>query len=99
MGTNCTPLPLADLFLYAYGVDFLHWLLNNKDKKIPQCVNYSFRYIDDVLSPSNSRLGDYIHLIYINELEIWDTINTQMSASFLELDNGGTGTGTDLSQD
>jgi hypothetical protein len=26
MGTNCAPL-LADLFLYSYEADFMHWLL------------------------------------------------------------------------
>lgn len=36
MGTNCPPPPFADLFLHAYVVDFLQWLLKNKDKKIPQ---------------------------------------------------------------
>ena len=38
------------------------------------------------------RFGDYLHRIYPNELEVKDTIDTQKSASYLdlhlEIDNG-----------
>jgi len=41
----------------------------------------------------NSRLGDYLHRIYSNELEVKDTTAIQKSASYLdihlEIDNGG----------
>jgi hypothetical protein len=49
MGTNCAPL-LADLFLYSYESEFLQKLI--KDKKIHEAraFNFTFRYIDDVLS-------------------------------------------------
>ena len=77
MGTNCTPL-LADLFLDAYEADFLQGLLKHKDRKLAQNFNSSFRYIDDVLSVSNSRFGDYLHRIYQNELEVKDTTDTQV---------------------
>jgi len=50
-------------------------------------------YIDDVVSLNNSRFGDYLHHIYRNELEVKDTTDTQMFASYLHLhlkiDNGG----------
>ena len=40
-----------------------------------------------------SRFGNNLHLIYTNELEVKDTTDTQMSASYidlhLEIDNGG----------
>ncbi len=75
MGTNCTPL-LADLFLDAYETDFLQGFLKHKDRKLAQNFNSSFRYIDDVLSVSNSRFGDYLHRIYQNELEVKDTTDT-----------------------
>ena len=48
MGTNCAPL-LAYLFLHAYEADFLQCFLKNKDRKLSQTFNSSFRYIDDVL--------------------------------------------------
>jgi hypothetical protein len=92
MGTNCAPL-LADLFLCAYEVNFLQGLLKNKDRKLAQTFNSRFLYIDAILSPNNSRFGDYLHRIYPNELEVKDTTDTQKSASYLdphlEIDNGG----------
>jgi hypothetical protein len=51
MGTNCAPL-LADLFLYSYESEFLQKLV--KDKKIH---DFTYRYIDDVLSINNSRFA------------------------------------------
>ena len=55
--------------------------------------NFSFRYIDDVLSLNNSKFGDFLGRIYPNELEIKDTTNTPKSASYLdlhlEIDNEG----------
>jgi hypothetical protein len=40
--SNCTPL-LADLLTHAYGADFLQELLRNKDRKLAQTFNSSFR--------------------------------------------------------
>ena len=84
MGTNCAP-PLADLFLHAYETDFLQGLLKNKDGKLAQTFNSNFRYIDDVLSLNYSRFGD-LHLIYPNGLKVKYTIDTQKSASYLDLE-------------
>ena len=83
MGTNRTPL-LADLFLYSYESDFLQKLV--KDKKIHEtrAFNFTYRYIDDVLSINNSRFAEFLPLIYISpELEIKETTDTASSASFL----------------
>ena len=92
MGTNCAPL-LADLFLYYYEADFMQELLRNKDKKLAVSFNFTFRYIDDVLSLNNSKFGDYVGRIYPIELEIKDTTDTVKSASYLdlhlEIDNEG----------
>ena len=44
-----------------------------------------FRYIDDVLSLNNSRVGDFVDPIYPIELEIKDTTATDMSASYLDI--------------
>jgi hypothetical protein len=55
--------------------------------------NFTFRYIDDVLSINNYRLGDFVDRIYLIELEIKDTTDTDRSASYLdlhlEIDSGG----------
>jgi hypothetical protein len=58
MGTNCAPL-LADLFLYSYESDFIQGFLKKNEKKLARSFNFTFRYIDDVLSLNNSRFGDF----------------------------------------
>ena len=84
MGTNCAPL-LADLFVYSYESEFLQKLV--KDKKIHEAraFNFTYRYIDDVLSINNSRFAEFLPLIYPPELEVKETTDTASSASFLEL--------------
>jgi hypothetical protein len=84
MGTNCATL-LADLFLYSYEADFIQGLLKKNEKKLTRSFNFTFRYIDDVLSLNNSRFGNFVDCIYPIELEIKDTTDTDMSASFLDL--------------
>jgi hypothetical protein len=84
MGTNCAPL-LADLFLYSYESEFLQKLV--KDKKIHEvrAFNFTYRYIDDVLSINNSRFAVFLPLMHPPELEVKDTIDTASCASFLDL--------------
>jgi hypothetical protein len=84
MGTNWAPL-LADLFLYSYEAKFIHGLLKKNEKKLAWSFNFTFRYIDDVLSLNNSRFGDSVDRIYPIELEIKDTTDTDRSASYLDL--------------
>jgi hypothetical protein len=55
MGTNCASL-LADLFIYLYEADFIQGLLKKNEKKLARSFNFTFRYLDDVLSLNNSRL-------------------------------------------
>ena len=82
MGTNCAPL-LADLMLYSYESEFLQKLV--KDKKIHEAraFNFTYRYIDDVLSINNSRFAEFLPLIYPPEQEIKETTDTSSSTSFL----------------
>ena len=84
MGTNCAPL-LADLFLYSYESEFLQKLV--KDKKIHEAraFNFTYRYIDDVLSINKSRFAEFLPLIYPPELEVKETTDTASFASFLDL--------------
>jgi hypothetical protein len=49
MGTNCAPL-LADLFLYSYESEFLQKLVKDKKMQEARAFNFTYRYIDDVLS-------------------------------------------------
>ena len=72
------------LFLYSYEADFIQGLVKKKEKKLAQSFNYSFRYLDDVLSLNNGRFIDHVHFIYPYELEIKDTTDTKKSASYLD---------------
>ena len=83
MGTNCAPL-LVDLFLYSQA-DFIQELLKKNEKKLARSFNFTFRYIDDVISLNNFRFGDFVDRIYPIELEIMYTTDTDRSASYLDL--------------
>ena len=52
-----------------------------------------FSYIDDALSPNNTKFDNYFGRIYHIELDIKDTTDTVQSASYLdlhlEIDNEG----------
>jgi hypothetical protein len=80
MGTSCAPI-LADVFLYSYEAGFIQGLLKKNEKKLVRSSNFTFRYIDDVLSLNNSRFSDFVNRIYPNQLEINDTTDTEMYAS------------------
>ena len=84
MGTHFA-LFLADLFLYSYEADFTHGLLKKNEKKLARSFNFTFRYIDDVISLSNFRFGDFIDRISPIQLEIKYTTDTDRSASYLDL--------------
>ena len=84
MGTNCSAL-LADLFLYSYEEYFIQGLLKKNEKKVAWSFNFTFRYVDDVLSLNNSRFGDFVYRIFPIELEIKDTTDTDRSVSCLYL--------------
>ena len=84
MGTNCAPL-LADLFLYSYEAEFIQQLLKDGKKNVAKNFNFTFRYIDDVLSINNNDFSTYLQVIYPSELEIKDTTQSSTSASYLDL--------------
>ena len=69
MGTNCAPL-LADIFLYSYEADFIQSLLSTGKKKLASQFNFTYRYIDDVLSINNPDFENYLGQMYPAELEI-----------------------------
>ena len=83
IGTNCTPL-LADIFLYSYEVEFIQSLLTAGKKQLASQFNFTYRYIDDVLSINNLDFQNYLGQIYPAELEIKDTNESNTSASYLD---------------
>ena len=60
-------------------------LLKKNKTKLARSFNFTFCYIDDVLSLHNSRFGEFVDRIYPIELEIKDTTDTDRSASYLDL--------------
>ena len=69
MGTNYAPL-LADIFLYSYEADVIQYLLSTGKKKLASQFNFTYRYIDDVLSIINPDFEKYLGQMYPAELEI-----------------------------
>ena len=51
-----------------------------------RAFNFTYRYIDDILSINNSRFAEFLPpLLYPPELEVKETTDTASSASFLDL--------------
>ena len=83
MGTNCAPL-LADIFLYSYEAEFIQSLLSTGRKRLASQFNFTYRYIDDVLSINNPDFENYLGQMYPPEHEIKDTTESNTSASYLD---------------
>ena len=60
-------------------------LLSTGRKRLASQFNFTYRYIDDVLSINNSDFENYIGQIYLPKLKIKDTTESKTSASFLDL--------------
>ena len=84
MGTNCAPL-LADIFLYSYEAEFIQSLFSTSKKRLASQFNFTYRYIDDVLSINYPDFENYLGKMYPPELEINDTTESNTSASYLDL--------------
>jgi len=59
------------------------WQFRKGEKKLAQSFNYTFRYIDDVLSLNNKNFSNFLHLIYPVERVVKDTTYSPNSASYL----------------
>ena len=57
----------------------------SRKQKLAGSFDFTFRYMDDVLSLNNSKVGDFFDRIYLIELRIKDTTDTARSASCLDL--------------
>jgi hypothetical protein len=74
----------VDVF-FSHEAEFIQVLLKINEKKLARSFNFTFRYIDDVLSLNNSRLCDFVDRIYPIEFEIKNTTDTDRSASYIDL--------------
>ena len=84
MGTNCAPL-LADIFLYSYEAEFIQSLLSTGRKQLASRFNFTYKYIDDVLSINKPQFETYMGQMYPVLLEIKATTESKTSASYLDL--------------
>ena len=83
MGTNCAPL-LADIFLYSYDAEFIQTLLSTDRTQLAYRFNFTYSYIDDVLSIKNPEFEYNLGQMYPVELENKDTTESNTSASYLD---------------
>ena len=63
MGTNCALL-LADIFLYSYEAESIQSLLSTGKKKLAPQFNFTYRYIDDILSINNPDFENFLGHMY-----------------------------------
>ena len=84
MGTNCAPL-LANLYLFSYEYDFMMNLLKKKQLHLARKFNFSYRYIDDLISFNNPEFKKYYKKIYPKELELKETTENNFGCSYLDI--------------
>ena len=92
MGTNCAPL-LADLYLFTYEYDYMQRLIKKKELHKAKSFNFTYRYIDDLITIQNSYINDAVKEIYPPSLELKETTDSPDGTSYLDLylfkdDNG-----------
>ena len=63
----------------------LHVETKKNERKLARSFNFTFCYIDDVLSLNSSRFGDFVDRINHIELEIKDMTVTYKPESYLDL--------------
>jgi len=83
MGMCCAPL-LANLFLMSYEYRFME-SLEKENKFHAKLFNFTYRYIDDLISLNNTVFEKYLHKIYPPELSITKETHSDKVASYLDL--------------
>ena len=84
MGTICASL-LADIFLYSHEAEYIQTLLSTDRKQLASRFNFTYKYIDYLLSINNPEFENYLGKMYPVALEIKDTTENNTSASYLDL--------------
>ena len=65
--------------------EFIQSLLSAGRKRLASLFNFTYRYIDDVLSINNPVFENYLGQMYHPELEIKDTMESNTSVFYLDL--------------
>jgi hypothetical protein len=68
---------VGNIHLQIYSdIHIIPKLSQDDNKKLAVSFNHTLKYIDDVLSINNHNFHNYVHLIYPDEFEIKDTIES-----------------------
>ena len=73
------------LFQPTNDAEFIQSLLSTGRKQLAFQFNFTYRYIDDVLSINNPEFENYLGQMYAVEIEIKYTTESTTSASYLDL--------------
>ena len=84
MGTNCAPPP-SRRHLSVFIRSGFHTVFALNRKETAYRLNFTYRYIDDVLSINNPEFENYLGQMYPAELNIKDTTEITTSAFYLDL--------------
>ena len=79
------PPLLADLCLYSYESDFLDDMIRSGHRKLARSFNLCFRYIDDLIVFSDKKFWEYAKNIYLSQLNVEKTNQSDNLASYLDL--------------
>ena len=63
-------------------MECIQGLLKAGKKHLAQKFNFSYRYIDDVLSLKNLKILEFIDVIFLCELEFKETTDSNTSAAY-----------------
>jgi hypothetical protein len=84
MGTNCAVF-VANLFLFTYELEFMEKRMVAKQYDIVRRFEFTFRYIDDVLSFHNRLFEKMRYLIYPKSMLSLNTKQSGSNISFLDM--------------
>ena len=84
-GHKLCPSPIRHISVLKRSGIHTVLTLNWKEKKIASQFNFTYRYIDNVLSINDPDFENYLGQMYTAELEIKDTTESNTSASYLDL--------------
>ena len=83
MGTDCAPL-LANLFLFHYEYNFMRGLIKT-NINLAKRFSTTVRYIDNLLTLSNTKFHEEITNIYPSELILKKTTESTHQLSYLDI--------------
>jgi hypothetical protein len=84
MGTNCAVF-IANLFLFTYELEYMVKLIDTRQYDLIRSFQYTFRYIDDIISMHNPHFDLERNKIYPVDMLALNPEQSGRSVSFLDL--------------